>query len=145
MLDTISQHMGDLGSRFGSELGRTTHRTFAARVLGATVPGLPVRGRRLRRAPRRGAALVIAIVLGGAIVAHHAMPMEMHATPMAAICFALAIGGLSAAAGAGASRFIARRFSRVLTPMFPTHGYDLALGIPARASPLFLELCSIRR
>jgi len=89
--------------------------------------------------------VIVAIVLGGAVVAHHAMPMEMHAAPVAAICLALAISGLSAAAGAGAFRLMRRRYTHVLTPSSSSHGYGLPLGIPARASPLFLQLCSIRR
>jgi len=99
----------------------------------------------LRRTRRRGAALIVVIVLGGAVVAHHAMPMEMHAMPLAAVCLALAIGGLSVGGAPGAFRFVGRRFERALAPTPSSNAYGLPLGIPARASPLFLQICSIRR
>jgi len=110
----------------------------------ATAGPLAIR-RRLRRSRRHGAAVIVAIALGGAVVAHHAMPMEMHAMPVAAICLAFAIGGLSAAVASGEFGFVRRRFTRALAPMPAANAFGLPVGIPARASPLFLQICSIRR
>jgi hypothetical protein len=117
---------------------------FATR-LDSMIPGPLAIRRHLRGPRRRGAALIVASVLGGAVVAHHAMPMEMHAMPVAAICVALAIGALSAAGAAGAFRFVRRRSTRALGLTPSSDAFSLPVGIPARASPLFLQICSIRR
>lgn len=135
--------MRDPRNWFGSD-PRLEHRMFATR-LDRTIPGPLAMRRHGRRTRRRGAALIVAIVLGGAVIAHHTMPMEMHAMPEAAICLALAISALSGAGAACAVRLIRRRFARALGLTPSSDAFSLPSGVPARASPLFLQFCSIRR
>ncbi len=102
--------------------------------------------RAMRGARRRSALMLILLGLGGAVVVHHAMPMDMHAMPGHSVCLAvLAAGALLLAAAA-----VVRRAARTHPPR-PV-GFRVPRcrpvarrwSIPARAGPRFLRLGVLR-
>jgi hypothetical protein len=99
--------------------------------------------RTLRRSQRRALLLIALTGVTAVLVAHHDIPMDMHAMSAGAVCVAiLAVGtGLAmATAVAAAPRFWARAVdavarSRAVSPR----------TVPTRAGPLHLQLLVIRR
>lgn len=102
----------------------------------------------LRRAERRGAArwvlLAIVLILGAAVVYHHLGPAQMDGMAAGAVCLAVLGGGALIAVEA-----LRRRLPRPTSFEPPTpRGLATprpALGVPARAGPLYLRLAVIRR
>lgn len=97
------------------------------------------------RSSRRRVVLVIALVaLAGAVVAHHDMPMDMHAMPAAVVCLAVlaAAGAIVVAIAALVTPAWLRTDDR---PTLPA-GVREPRSVPARAGPpLFLRLAVLRR
>jgi hypothetical protein len=94
------------------------------------------------RSPRRRLAILLAVLaIGGAVVAHHAMP-DMSGMATGVACLAvLAVAVVVSAVG------VLRRPSwrPVLAVALPRPAVLRVCGIPARASPLHLVLLVLRR
>jgi hypothetical protein len=101
---------------------------------------------RLLRSARRRLALVVALlVVSGAVVAHHGVPMDMHAMPAAAMCLAV-IGTAVLAAGAALLAVIGAPMRAVATLWQPHPSPTRApRSAPVRAGPLFVRLQVLRR
>jgi hypothetical protein len=101
---------------------------------------------RLLRSARRRIVLAAAVlVVGGALVAHHGMPMDMHAMPAAAMCLAV-IGTGVAAAGIALLVDLGRR-RRPTALLWVLHAAPVSAPrtAPVRAGPLFVRLQVLRR
>src|SRR4051794_20071536 len=101
---------------------------------------------RLLRRARRHLVVVAAIaVCGGAVAAHHTMPVDMHAMPAAAMCLAV-LGVAAVSAGAAVLRRASPLLPRVCGCWIP-HRAPVARPrmAPARAGPLFMQLQVLRR
>jgi len=97
----------------------------------------------LRRSRRKLVVALAVIGLAGAVAAHHDAPIDMHAVPAGAMCFAIVVGAALAVGAAAAS------WRRIWAPL-------VACGSqrewttprrrpPARAGPLYLRLQTLRR
>jgi hypothetical protein len=101
--------------------------------------------RLLRSARRRVVIAVAVMVVGGALIAHHGMPSDMHAIPAAAMCLAV-IG--TAVAAAGIALWIdLGRLARPLAVLWVLHPAPMSAprSAPVRAGPLFVVLQVLRR
>ncbi len=88
----------------------------------------------MRQPRRRAAVLLVMFSLLGAVVAHHGMPMDMHAMPAAAVCLAVLAGTalVAAASGAQSANLVPRRVLGWKLPAAPVHAPQ---SVPARAGP----------
>lgn len=100
--------------------------------------------RMLARSRRRLAVVVALVVLAGAVEAHHAMPMDMHAMSAAAVCLAVLAVAVIATVAVGTVRLPAWRRA-VGWPMPVAFPIEVR-GVAARAGPArFLRLRVLRR
>ena len=101
-----------------------------------------------RRAEMRGARrwvlLALVLILAAAVVYHHLEPAQMDGMASGAVCLAVLGGGALIAIEA-----LRRRFPRPTSFALPTpRGLAAprpALGVPARAGPIYLRLAVLRR
>jgi hypothetical protein len=96
----------------------------------------------LHRPLRRLAIVLVVLVVGGAVVAHHTMP-EMPGMAAAAAC--LFIVGGSAIAVAAVAVALPLRLGPLLAPALPTPPVRATQSAPARAGPIYLALLVLRR
>jgi hypothetical protein len=99
--------------------------------------------RLLRRARFRLAAVVAVLALTGLVAAHHGMPMDTHAMPVAAVCLAVVGAGVAVTAAMGMG--FPERLAPVADRLMPHALSSPARGVPARAGPLYLHLSVLRR
>jgi drug/metabolite transporter (DMT)-like permease len=101
--------------------------------------------RLLRSARRRVVLAVAVVVVGGALVAHHGMPTDMHAMPAAAMC--LAVIGTAVAAAGIALLVDLGRLARPMAVLWVLHPAPVSAprSAPVRAGPLFVVLQVLRR
>jgi hypothetical protein len=88
---------------------------------------------------------VVLLVTGGAVAAHHGMPMDMQAMPGAAVCLAV-LGGAVMAAGSAPFR-ASLRLLQNFSACWVAHQAPIRRprSVPARAGPLFVRLQVLRR
>ena len=101
---------------------------------------------RLLRSARRRVVLAVALlVVGGALVAHHGMPTDMHIMPAATMC--LAVIGTTVAAARIALLVDLGQLRRPRAVLWVPHATPVSAprSAPVRAGPLFVRLQVLRR
>lgn len=104
----------------------------------------PIAIRRSVAVSRNRFALVFALlVLAGAVVAHHGLPMDMHSMAAGAVCLAIAATAMVAVAAVG---LVLAAWRRPVSWPMPRVRPIAPRSVPARAGPaLFLRLGVLRR
>ena len=96
----------------------------------------------VRRPMRRLAIVLAVLVVGGAVVAHHAMPDMSGMAAGAACLFVLGVTAVVTAAAAAVGP--ARPRPASMLPL-PVARVPAPRSVPARAGPLYLALLVLRR
>jgi hypothetical protein len=96
------------------------------------------------RSRRRIAVVAALVVLAGAVEAHHAMPMDMHAMAAAAVC--LGVLGVAVIATVAIGAALMPAWGRAGDWSLPVTQPLEVRGVAARAGPArFLRLRMLRR
>ncbi len=98
----------------------------------------------MRQSRRRAAVLLAMFALLGAVVAHHGMPMDMHAMPAAAVCLAVLGGAVLVAAGGGLGG-VSLAPRRILGWKLPDAPVFAPQSVRARAGPSCSRSVVLRR